>query len=1271
MSATKLKQSSILLAIVALLLPVLPCFGQADTKTLFFISNTHLDTQWNWDVKTTINEYVKNTLNQNMTLMDKYPEFRLNYEGAIKYMWMKEYYPQEYAQLQRYIDRGQWHVSGMSVDANDVMVSSAESILHSMLYGNQFFKQEFGVRGGYDIMLPDCFGFSYALPSLARHAGIKGFHTAKLGWGAASYDRLAPFGVWQGVDGSQIYAIYKPGAYDSHEDYNKDLTSDAGILSAINSNYSKYGVAAEVRYVGPRSDHGGGLRDEAGTNGENTPYWLNYNVQKKDGKIKVVMASPDEVFDYLDKYRNDKYQVWNDELPMRSHGVGAYTSRAELKLWNRKSELLADAAEKASSLACWLGVNDYPGNQLRDAWVRMLWQQHHDGITGTSIPRAYEYSENEYYLANKEFGKALSTAVGATVQYMNTQTEGTPVVVYNPLSHQRTDVVEGAIQLGYDPQGIRVFDKDGQEALSQINEYDEATGEVKFIFAATVPSLGYAVYDVRFGETSTMTSDLTVDGENWQMNNGKYSFKLSKNGDLSQLKDIVNGRNLMSTTSLQLIYDHQDTWPAWEISYTDVCRTPSGTINSNVDVTLVENGPLRKSFRVKRDREGTTVVQYVRMSALSDRIDLVSEVDWQSKERMLKANFPFSFTNTRTTYDLSLGTIERGVRTSDHYEMQGHQWADHSAQDGSYGVSILNDSKYGWDQPSGASLRLTLLHTPSCGQYQHHGEQDLGANNFTYSIFPHQGSWSEQTQMEAAHLNQPLVGFVCKKHDGALGKEVAFVSQNTDAISIKALKKAEDTDELIVRVYEWTGKDQQDVQLTFPADVVSVREVNALEDDVDGDGVSIEGRTISFPIGHYQPKSFAVRLAKPGIVTVTDNSTAVDIPYNVDMMSNDGNRGNASPIFTYAYPAEQINDEMDVDGVTFRMGSRADDKDNALRITSSEKLTFQRQAGQDKLYLLMASGTLTGTAVTVTAGGETYEYEVPYLSGYAGQAASSFNLGACYRMDNIAFTATHAHGVAAKSNETARCLYMYKYAVPLPEGVSEVTITSADRKLLLFAASLSDNQKDDITALSPLATIIDYKELGDESGCGERLVPSTVKYSHQNGVNEGAAKANDQDITTKWCVTGSQSKTPYLEYDFKEEVEICQWMVLNAGIENSDYITRSYKLQYYTADGRWEDVDVVEDNTANKTQRGVEPFRTTKVRLQIQQGEQTGATTRIYEFAVYGLTAEQTAIEDLRPSGNAEIESIYTTDGIKLDKPCTGINIIRYCDGRVVKTIIR
>ena len=1211
-------------------------YGQANKETLFLISNTHLDTQWNWDIKTTVNEYIKNTLTQNMALMDKYPNFRLNYEGAIKYMWMKEYYPTEYEKMKEYIARGQWHVSGMSLDATDVMMSSAESILHSMLYANKFYQREFGVRGGYDIMLPDCFGFSYSLPTLAKHAGIKGFHTAKLGWGSAAYNSLPPFGIWQGVDGSQIYAVYKPGAYDTHEDFNKDLTSDADLLKKIQENYSNYGIAAQFRYVGPRGDRGGGLQDNADKEGENTPYWLDYNVGKTDGKIQVKLATPDEFFEYLDQYKNSKYKVWNSELPMKTHGVGSYTSWGLLKKWNRKNELIADAAEKASSLSYWLGVADYPTETLRDAWIRTIWQQHHDGITGTSTLKANEYSYNEYYLANRTFGQQLANAVGAASQVLDTQVEGIPMVVYNPLSHNRTDIVEGSMACLQRPYDMRVIGPDGEEVLSQITGYDEKVGQVSFIFAATVPSLGYAVYDVRLGEKSELTSALHADKTLRQLSNGRYNVTVNANGDIQRVYDNQYSRSLInSAIRQQMIYDHEDTWPAWEISYTDVCRTPSEYVSGEADIQLVEDGPLRKSFRICRQTAGSTFIQYVRMTALSDRIDCVNEVDWHTPERMLKVNFPFFFTTTKDTYDISLGTIQRGVRSSDEYEVCGHQWADHSSS--THGVSILNDCKYGWDKPDNKTLRLTLLHTPSCKNYDHQANMDIGPNSYTYSIFPHDGKWSQQTQMEAAHLNQPLMAFVAPKHAGQMGRTLHFASLNTDKVSIKALKKAEETDELIVRVYEWCGQDQKDVSLHFPAEIISAREVNALEEDYSqlpsDSKLSTQDSTLTFDIGHYQPKTFAVRLKDPskdsGLPVrggLEGAGTPATFTYNIDVMSYDKQRGNANTTYsTYAYPAELISDTMVVDGVRFAMGNRTDSKTNAMRISGANVITLNRQPGENKLYLLMASATEAGSTVSVTMGvEESVTFEVPYYSGKMGMPLSCTNLASSYRKQNVAFASSHAHNVSGKSNETMAFMYMYKYCISLPEGVNEVRLSSTDRKTLVFAATTSASHTDDLVAFTPLTTEIDYNELGANAD-DNRLVPKTVTASHQNGTNEAGKFANDKNPTTKWCATSSQSKTPYLQYTFAEPVRVDRWMVLCAASESGGYVAEAFKLQYQADDDTWVDFADISSNQVNKVVSTLgEPVTATRFRLQMVHGEQgDGYTTRIYEFALYGQTASE------------------------------------------------
>lgn len=1206
-------------------------FSQADKKTLFLFSNTHLDTQWNWDVKTTVNEYIKNTLTQNMALMDKYHNFNLNYEGAIKYMWMKEYYPTEYEKMKQYISSGQWHVSGMSLDATDVMMSSAESILHSMLYANRFYQHEFGVRGGYDIMLPDCFGFSYSLPSLARHAGIKGFHTAKLAWGSAAYDGLPPFGIWQGVDGSQIYAVYKPGAYDSHEDFNKDLTNDADIIKKTQDNYTNYGVAAHVRYVGPRGDRGGGMQDSPDKDGENTPYWLDYNAGKTDGKVQVKLATPDEFFDYLDQYRNSKYKVWNNELPMKTHGVGSYTSWGLLKQWNRRNELMADAAEKASSLAHYLGVCPYPSEALREAWIRTIWQQHHDGITGTSILKANDYSTNEYYIANRSFAQQLSNAVGSVSGLLDTQVERTPMVVYNPLSHERTDIVEGSMPCSQQPYNLKVIGPDGEEVLSQLTGYDAEAGSVSFIFAATVPSLGYAVYDVRLGEKSSLSSPLSADEGIRKLTNSRYSVTINANGDIQKLYDNEKSRNLInSAVRQQLIYDHEDTWPAWEISYTDICRTPSEYVGGEAEISLVEDGPLRKSFRILRQTAGSTFLQYIRVNALSPRIDCVNEVDWQTHERMLKVLFPFTFSCAKETYDISLGTIQRAIRSSSEYEVCGHQWADHSST--TYGVSILNNCKYGWDKVDAKNLRLTLLHTPSCKNYNHQANMDLGPNHFTYSFFPHDGKWSQETQLEAAHLNQPLMGFIAPKHEGSLGRRFAFATINTDMVSIKALKKAEETDELIVRLYEWVGQDQQDVTLHFPSQIISAREVNALEEEIAP--ATFAGDSLTFNISHYQPKTFALKLSSLPIVGKAGEGTGEASSFlsfrpNIDAMSYDKNRGNANSTYlTYAYPAELIPDTMLVDGVQFVMGNRADSKSNAMRLTSASSLKLEPREEDTNLYLLMASGTESGGKVTVLIDGEETVLDVPYYSGKIGEPLSCTNMCSSYRRQNVAFASSHAHGISGKSNEVMTFMYMYKYCVPLPKEATEVKFSTTDRKALLFAASTSSTHADDVAAFSPLTTEVEYKELCPDAEEDNRLVPKTVTASHQNGTNEAANYANDKDPNTKWCVTSSQSHTPYLQYTFAEPVRVDKWMVLCAARESGNYVAEAFKLQYQSEDGTWVDTDNVSSNQANKVIRSLsEPVTATRFRLQMVHGEQgtDDYTTRIYEFALYGMTAQEYA----------------------------------------------
>lgn len=1198
----------------------------ARDKTLYFITDSHLDSQWNWTVKTTIDEYVLKTMTQTFPRFEdpESPNFRFNFEGAIKYKWMKEYYPEEFAKVQEYVKAGRWNVSGGSLDANDVNTPSAESFIRNCLLGQNFYWKELGVRGGKDIMLPDCFGFSWALPTLSAHCGMIGFHSQKLSWGSAwSYDDLPPFAMWEGVDGSQIFAVFKPGAYDAHEAYRKDMTYDSGIFNEIVSNNDKYDLPVAFRYVGTRGDRGGGIDKE-------TADWLSKSVDS-DGPVEVKVISPTEMFEEVYEKDLSKLEVIRHGLPMKAHGVGAYTSRTMLKYWNRKTELLAGATEKSSVAADWLGSLGYQTEAINEAWTRLIWHQFHDDLPGTCINPAYIYTCNDLVLSQLDLSRTLNNAVGAVARSLNTNDcENTPVVVYNPLSIDRTDVVEATAALAGNGQNLIVTDKDGQQVPAQILK--QADGNVTFIFLATVPSLGYAAYDVRLSDQAAETSS-SLAVSTTGMENDRYKVTVNAQGDVSSVIDKQQGnRELLSAPiRMALLFDESLTWPSWEIHGDQLQKEPRGYVDENVRVSVAENGPLRVSLKVERTKEGSTFVQYIRLASAgaSDRIDFVNEVNWQTKERLLKAEFPLTASNPKATYDLSIGAEENN--NSAKYdarnaicEFLGHQWADVTDRSGDFGVSILNDCKYGWDKQTDNTIRLTLIHTPKVGgNYVYQGEQDLGLNRFTYSFFGHSGKWGESTQWEAEKLNQPMLAYQTTRHEGALGKSFGFASVNTRNVGVKALKKAENSDEIVIRVYELTGG-EEDVTITFPVEIVSAREVNGVEEEVGA--ASFSGNDLTFHITKYQPKTFAVRLASaPAAATANaaPSSVKVDLEYNIDVMSTDEDRSDAEVDF--AYPSELIPAECVVDGVAFSMGSGAENLAKNAVQCKGQTIALPQGHEATKLYLLAASTTPKHEAVFKVNDRENV-LNIEYYGDYVGVWSNSEFLKTTYKLENTALSASHRHNVESGENESYQFLYVFKYVIPVTADAQTLTLP-ADDSILVFAATMSDNTNDDTTPISEVTKILtnqdtesSYQEIVHAD---ELLMPKVVKASGMTGSDEAPRFVLDDMPYTKWCDDKSSRK--WIEFQFDEPKKITQWYVMHAGLESKGVITGECYLQRYV-NGGWVDVDGIFKNTDNVTNRVLEvPVVTDRVRLRIVYGQQgnNNSAARISEFHVYGTTATE------------------------------------------------
>ena len=407
--------------------------------TLYVVAYSHLDTQWRWEYPRVINDYIPKTMHDNFALIEKYPNYVFNFSGANRYRMMKEYWPADYARVKQYVAAGRWFPAGSSMEEGDVNVPSAESIFRQILYGNRFFQREFGKTSA-EYMLPDCFGFPASLPSILAHAGLKGFSTQKLTWNSAARVggpgsiQETPTGIplnvgyWVGPDGRGIIAALNPGSYGGQirEDISRSpVVADPNARTnsvnrpvdwprRVERNGKVSGVFTDYHYYGT-GDTGGAPR-------EDSVRMMEAIVTRNNGPLKVVSANAEQMFLNIRPDQIKGLPRYEGDLLLTDHSAGSLTSQAYQKRWNRKNELLADAAEKASVGAAWLGSRAYPQESLNDAWTLVMGGQFHDILPGTSTPKAFQFSWNDDVIAMNQFASVLTSATEGIASALNTQT---------------------------------------------------------------------------------------------------------------------------------------------------------------------------------------------------------------------------------------------------------------------------------------------------------------------------------------------------------------------------------------------------------------------------------------------------------------------------------------------------------------------------------------------------------------------------------------------------------------------------------------------------------------------------------------------------------------------------------------------------------------------------------------------------------------------------------------------------------------------------------
>jgi alpha-mannosidase len=851
--------------------PLKPILEQAD---IHITGNSHMDAAWLWPWTETV-DTVHRTFGTSLQLMNEYPQYTYTQSAAQYFEWMQDKYPVLFARIQQQVKDGRFElVGGMWIEP-DLNIPSGESQVRQILLAKRYFQKNFGidVKIGWN---PDSFGYNWQLPQIYKKSGIDYFVTQKMSWNDTNKLPLKLF-WWQAPDGSRVLTYFPHGYSGSTDPI--EMAKNYAEAELLNPG------AREMMHLYGVGDHGGGptrvMVDqglhweqpdkiyphvEFGTalaffqgvqehlNTADAPVWNYKTLAAGDAVLPTPPAGETSL------------PVWNDELYLEFHR-GTYTTQAVQKRNIRDSEEWMLDAEKYSSLA-WLGGESYPQQDLNEAWKKVLFNGFHDLAAGSGIADIYKDAAADFNLVHLTANKATSQALGFMTSYINTQTppETSPLLVFNPMAWNRTDVLEAQIQLPEAATSLVIRDPSGHKLPVQVlNRTPETHTFDVLLRADNVPALGYERLTVAPASSAGAfgsESDLHVHGTTLE---NKYLRVVvdPKTGCITSLYGKTAGVESIATggcgNQLQAFHDLPKSFDAWNIN-PDYEQHPYD-LGPARSVQVVESGPLRAVIRVTHATQNSSFTQDITLYAGIDRVDVVNTIDWHEHHILLKVAFPLSASSPYATYEIPYGNIERPTTRNNSFEkakfeVSAIRWAD--LGDSSHGFSLLNSSKYGYDA-KGNVLRLTLLRSPTDPD----PNADQGIHHFAYALYPHEGTWKQAlTERQGWDFNYQLKALQVEKHAGTLTAEHSFFRVEPNNIILTTVKKAEDSNALILRFYEWAGKDTQ-VKISLPHGATSAVATNLMETP-EGESIPIANNSITVEAKPYSINTVKVTFGGEG-----------------------------------------------------------------------------------------------------------------------------------------------------------------------------------------------------------------------------------------------------------------------------------------------------------------------------------------------------------------------------------------------------------------------
>lgn len=824
--------------------------------TIKAIGNSHIDMAWLWPWTETV-EVVRNTFRSVLDLMREYPDFKFTMSSARTYEWMQEKYPDLFAEIEQRVKEGRWEVIGGMWVEPDLNMPDGESLVRQILVGKRYFEKNFGV----DVKIgwnPDSFGYNYQLPQIYKRSGMDYFVTQKLMWAHEFTTFPYKFFWWQAPDGSRLLTYFPHDYADPIDAIPLGTQLSVWMPSIYGKTLTDHPEMMHLYGVG---DHGGGP----------TRVMLDHAEQLKAPETvfpKLELSFARDFFaDMEKKLPSMQVPVWDGELYFQYHR-GVFTTQAETKRRIRRSEENVLNAEKFGSLA-WLYGRPYAQDDMLLSWKRLLFDHFHDIMPGSGI--AVNYLDAKRNLENVD--RAVNDVTLGSLQeiaaHVDTNREGVPVMLFNSQSWPRTDAVELEAQLPQPAQNVQVVDAAGKPAEAQLLSIDKDTHRAHFVLLAHTPSMGYATYFVR-PATSASAVRSPVKASADTLENELLRVKIDpQTGCMTSLFDKRSGTESLAPAEtdtggpktficgnlLQTFVDKPKQWDAWNIDAD--FEKQHWDLDKADEVKLVESGPLRAVIRVKNHFQNSTFVRDITLYAGIPRVDVKMQVEWHEKHILLKVAFPLSAHNDKATFEIPFGSVQRPTTRNTpaeqaQFEVPAQRWADIS--DAKHGFSLLNDCKYGYDA-KGNVLRLSLLRSPVYPD----PHADEGHHEFTYSLYPHGGDWKQAlTIREGYQLNYKLISLPAEKHQGALPPEHSFLQVPSENVIVSAVKKAEDGNALVVRFYEWAGK-QGDVRVQLPPGAESARETDLMEKPLGN--LSMNGAAVTVPTKPYEIKTVEVQFS--------------------------------------------------------------------------------------------------------------------------------------------------------------------------------------------------------------------------------------------------------------------------------------------------------------------------------------------------------------------------------------------------------------------------